>query len=529
MVPRFQRFEAFVVICGLFVGRVHAQAPTLDTSVPPLPGSAASLLGQPPGSGGGSNLNTPGTGGILGSRPGSTMAHGIPTTLSRPALTVGVTDEQMGFSAPAPQPIGPAVPLYGTLELPGQPDNEGPPNGLTLDAAIEHLFSTSPDLKGKFLEIPMARADVLQASLRSNPIFYADAQLFPYGQYNKLALGGPPQYDVNVSIPLDVSRKRRARTAVADRAKTVLEAAFQDAVRQKLNDLYTAYVQVLQDRETLRYTRASIRRQIELEARTRKLFEGKEISKVDYGQVRIQLRTSQIALRDATAAYLKSRVALVALLHLPPAEAPKLELRGSILDKAPPPPPMDQLVRTALESRPDVVSYRLGIKRANADVKLAQANKYSDIYVLYQPYTFQDNQPFGLKSTYGWAVGVTIPLPVFNRNQGAIERAKINVGQSQLQLSTVERQIIADVEAAYTEYDTTRREVAEIFNDVLRIALENRDEAAKLFRSGETSIITYINAELSYSSAVKQYLDTAVRHRQSMLALNTAVGQRILP
>jgi cobalt-zinc-cadmium efflux system outer membrane protein len=509
--------------------QAHGQAPTIDTSVPPLPGSATSLLGMAPGSGGGSNLNTPGAGAILGSRPGPTTAHGIPTALSNPGSAPNVTDEQKPVTAPQPEPIGATAPLFGSLDLPVKPEDEGPPGGLTLEMAIDHLLKTSPDLQGKYLEIPMARADVLQASLRANPILYADAQLMPYGQYSKLNLGGPPQYDVNVSVPLDVSHKRRARTLVAERAKTVLEAAYQDAVRQKLDDLYSAYVQVLQDRQTLRYSRESVRRQVELEARTRQLFQSKVISRSEYGQVRIQLRTSQISVRDAEAAYLKSRIALANLLNLPRGTSASLELRGTILDKVPPPPSLDELLQTALANRPDVVSYRLGVKRADADVRLARANRFSDVYVLLQPYTFQDNQPFGLKSAYGWAVGVTVPLPVFNRNQGAIERAKINVDQSAIQLSMTERQVIADVETAYTEYDVTRREVAEIINDVLKIALENRDEARKLFRTGETSIISYINAELGFSAAVKQYLDTAVRHRRSMLALNTAVGQRILP
>ena len=64
----------------------------------------------------------------------------------------------------------------------------------------------------------------------------------------------------------------------------------------------------------------------------------------------------------------------------------------------PPPPPIDDLRQVALAERPDIVSFRLGVSRAEADVRLAKANAYSDVYVLWQPYTFQDNTPYGLKS-----------------------------------------------------------------------------------------------------------------------------------
>ena len=108
------------------------------------------------------------------------------------------------------------------------------------------------------------------------------------------------------------------------------------------------------------------------------------------------------------------------------------------------------LQKLAVEERPDVVSLRLGIQRAEADVRLARANAYSDVYVLWQPYTFQDNSPYGLKSQYSWALGVTVPLPIYNRNQGGIQRAKLNVTQSQIQLSDLERQAKIDVAAGDT-------------------------------------------------------------------------------
>ena len=46
---------------------------------------------------------------------------------------------------------------------------------------------------------------------------------------------------------------------------------------------------------------------------------------------------------------------------------------------------------------------------------------------------------------------------------------------------------------------------------------------------GETSLLNFLQAQLDYNDVVKQYLDTAIRHRQSMLSLNTTVGRRILP
>ena len=217
------------------------------------------------------------------------------------------------------------------------------------------------------------------------------------------------------------------------------------------------------------------------------------------------------------------------LLNLPAPEAEAIRPRGSIRDTYPPPPPLDSLVRMALDSRPDVIAFRLGILRAEGEVRLAQANRMSDVYLLYQPYTFQDNAPFDRQSTRSWALGVTVPLPLYNRNQGNIERARINVTQSQVELAEREQQMINEVQRAHREYELTRSAIRRIEGRLLPAAERARDDAYRLFTQGEEEAIVYLNAQREYNEAARQYRDMLVRHRRSMLALNSAAGQRLLP
>jgi cobalt-zinc-cadmium efflux system outer membrane protein len=532
---RFARIAslAFVLASSMLADRVAAQAPTIDTSVPSLPGAGGSLLGSAPGSGGSSFINLPGTGGILGGRPGVSTPRGIPTTISSPGTGAGPADMQMPISAPQPAPVSPTTaPFYGTLEIVTQ-DDDGPPSGVTLDQAIGITLERSLDLRSKFMEIPMARADILQANLRANPVFYQDGQLLQYKgtstAFSRAAPGGPSQFDTNVSYPLDISHKRQARTRVAARAERVLEALYQDAVRQRIDDVYGAFVTALAARQTVRYAKESVVKLGEVRERNEQLFQRGVISLADLNQVRIRLHTARLGHADAEAAYRKAKLDLGSLMNLKLDEVAKIELKGTIKDVAPPPPPVEELRKQALAERPDIMSLRLGIHRAEADVRLAKANAYNDVYVLWQPYTFQDNTPFGLKSQYSWALGVTVPLPIYNRNQGGITRAKINVTQSELQLGDLERQAQIDVEEAFQEYEVTRHLVDELRDIVLPPAQQVRDNVFKLYTEGASSVLDYLDAQLQYNQIVKQYLDTAVRHRRSMLSLNTVVGQRIMP
>ena len=162
-------------------------------------------------------------------------------------------------------------------------------------------------------------------------------------------------------------------------------------------------------------------------------------------------------------------------------------------------------------------------------MKLAEANRLSDVYVLYQPYTFQNNAPFDKQSATSWALGVTVPLPVYNRNQGNIQRARVNVTQSQVELAEREQQVANEVRGRSANMLLTRAAVRRIEGRLLPAAARVRDDAYRLYTQGEEEAIVYLNAQREYNEAARQYRDMLVRHRRSMLPLNTAVGQRLLP
>ncbi|MBV8130641.1 MAG: TolC family protein, partial [Planctomycetaceae bacterium] len=238
--------RSLVVVLAVWVvavaGRAQAQGPGTTPELPEIGGST-SIMGNAPGSGGGSFSNLPGTGGFLGGRAGVSAPRSVPTSVVNPASAPSPTALQMAISAPPPAPISPsAAPLVGPLELPSGPEDDGPPDGLTLDQAIDITLERSRDLRAKYYEIPQAKADILQASLRANPVFYQDGQLVPYPGYrfSRTVPGGPTQYDTNITFLLDVTRQRQARTAVAVRAEKVLEAQYQEAVRQRIDDIYDA-------------------------------------------------------------------------------------------------------------------------------------------------------------------------------------------------------------------------------------------------------------------------------------------------
>ena len=527
-------FWSITIAAALSFGTRTAAAQEVEGLLPTITGGASSeagitSLGRSPGAGGLSFESTPAGGDpLLGGRPGPAFPR-VPGATTRPGGGSRGSN-QRGLAAPASLPIS-GFPLYGSLSLPTGPDEDGPPDGLSLDAAIERLLQANLDLRAKFHEIPKAQADILTAGLRANPLLFFDAQRVPYGGSGRGGGGGRQggssvqngtEYDLNVNYPLDLNGKHRARTDVACRAKRVLEAQYQDAVRVEIDNLYTAFVNVLAERQTVRYAQASVAGLRDVLATTRTQLVNKTITEADYLQIKGQLDAAEIGLLDAEELLGDAKRSLGVLLSIPNPQAEQMELRGTIQDRVPPPPPIGELNPIALTSRPDIAAFRLGIARAESDVKLAKANRFQDVYLLYQPYTAEG----GVTS---WAVGATVPLPIYNRNQGNIQRAQINISQVKTEMGSLEQRIIAEVRKAEREYILTRTAVDRLDRDLLPDARRVRDTAFRQFNLGEVDAIAYLNAQRAYQDVVRQYRDTLVRHRRSMLRINTVVGQRLLP
>ncbi len=296
-----------------------------------------------------------------------------------------------------------------------------------------------------------------------------------------------------------------------------------------IQNLYSAYVDVLAARQAVTYAEVSKKGLEDVLKTTMTLLKEDKATSADVDQARSDREIAVVGLMEASEASRRSKRQLAELLSLSPAEAQRLELKGTIQDVAPPLPPDAELYELALQCRPDVVAYRLGTMLAEANVTLQRRNRYQDAYVLFQPFTYQNNMPYGKESGASYAFGITVPMPIFNRNQGNIERARLNVNQSQVEREYAERRVILEVEQALNEYRVSGQIARHIRQQIEPPSRSARNDRLRLFTEGEATVFDYLNAQRRYNDMVKAYLDAAVRHRRSMLALNTAVGQRILP
>ena len=260
------------------------------------------------------------------------------------------------------------------------------------------------------------------------------------------------------------------------------------------------------------------------------LYRSGQISESDLFAVQANLYKAQLQVRESRKAKTAANRALALILNLPLDDVDKIDVFDPVGRLQELPVSKEELVKRAVAKRPDLIAYKYGLRRAQTDLKLAKANAYPDAYILYQPFTFQNNTYLGVPSAYSWTLGATLTVPLFNRNQGNVTRAKINITQTEIQVASAERVVQNDVLNAVLELEQSLVAVSEF----LRRDHSGGYQSPRCGFQAASPVdrpaaIEYLNAQQDYNDQVRAYKDAMVRHRQSILDLNTAVGERVLP
>ena len=142
---------------------------------------------------------------------------------------------------------------------------------------------------------------------------------------------------------------------------------------------------------------------------------------------------------------------------------------------------------------------------------------------------YLDRSQSSERSVNTWGAGVFFTVPLFNRNQGNVRRAEINVMQSQIEADVLESQVVGEVRHAHKDLVHSLADLRRLEKETLPAVRRKRAKAKTRLRAGEIHPEDFLKVERQTTSLVRFYRDTAARNRRNMLRLNTAVGCRILP
>jgi cobalt-zinc-cadmium efflux system outer membrane protein len=398
---------------------------------------------------------------------------------------------------------------------------------MTADDLVRHALAANADLAAARLDIERRRARLRQAGLRPNPTL-------DFGQQNGVFDSpGERETMVGISLPLELGGKRQRRIDLARAELEATEAEVADRERRLANAVLAAHAEALAALHELSVTEELNTVDVEgvrvVEARVN---EG-DAAPLELNLLRVEvdrLRSRRSLIEG------RLRAAMLKLQSLAgmPLDRP-LRLRESLPDVAPieQPGSLESAIETALRTRPDLKLARLEEEVAQAGLRLARAQAAPDLSLFTRYGTNRntfDTTPIGPLTDQDrlLSFGVSITLPIFNRNQGAKAEAAAVITQAQRRREFVEQVVRADVMSAYARYQAARSALATFEQGVITRSNENIRTIRGAYQIGGFRITELLNEQRRLLDAQREYTEALTERYRAWADIQAAMGVAVI-
>lgn len=382
---------------------------------------------------------------------------------------------------------------------------------IPLDRAIEQFYRNNYDILINKFETDKAEADFVGAKLLPNPNFtfnYIGLEPRPLP-----SAGDNTQLTFRLDQLIELGGKRRLRTEAAQETLEAARLTHRDTVRTLLSGFYSLFYNlkldllnvVLAKDELARFDRA-------LEIAQRRYSAG-HLSLVDYSKIRLARIDLENSL-TAAETQLKNDGEQFRLL----VGSDKPLLPAVLLMESFPSYPEEGEIAAAYRNRYDLLALKRQQQAAACNSALARAGRIPDITVGAEYDTFGK----GYDSTVGF--GISLPLPLFNQNQGDILRRSAEAKQIDLQVEKVEKQIVVDVRQALNNFDAALK----TFNAYSLRKTETEElleRSEKAFTLGGITALDLIDTQRTHANFMTKYNQGLVQSNLAEQLIKVATGE----
>jgi len=416
-------------------------------------------------------------------------------------------------SLPDPRPLGRDLPVeVSPTEGLVPPPGENPAGELTLRQALSRSLLHNPGLAAFSLEVRAREAQALQAGLLTNPEQTVEVENFAgSGEFSDFDAA---ESTVSLSQLIELGGKRdKRRTAAALEAKLAgwdYEAKRLDV----LTDTAKAFVEVLASQERLAQA-------TELAALAERFFqtvgarvEAGKVSPVEQTRAQVAVASARLDAGRAERNLAAARKSLAALWG---EGEPAFSQAVGALDNIEPVPSAERLA-TQIEQNPDLARWATETEQRQAGLELARAGAIPDLTV---GFGVRNDQASGDNAL---VAEVSIPLPIFNRNQGGVSAARAALGKARHDQLSVRSQTLASMATSCRELASAYAEGLTLKEQILPAA-DSAFEAATLgYQAGKFGFLEVLDAQRTLFEMRGQYLEALTNYHQARAEVERLIG-----
>jgi cobalt-zinc-cadmium efflux system outer membrane protein len=396
------------------------------------------------------------------------------------------------------------------------------PIRISLDEAVQMALQHNHSMIAARTAIDQSLAMEVTANLRPNPVLFTDWEylpLFSPSFMNTTYLHDSTEADLGLGYLIERGHKRARRYQNAKDVTAQTRSLVADNERGLTYQVAGLFVNVQLAESTIDLAQQDLKSFQQTVDIGELQFKAGGISENDYLKIQLQLLQFETDLEQAQLARAQGLSDLRQLLGYESVSADYDVVDA--FDYLPMKGNLDDLQMQALQSRPDLRASVQGVTAANSGYSLAKADGVPDL-------TVQGNYSHvnGINAATFYA---SIPLPIFNRNQGEIARTHSVITQMQEQQAFTNGQVLTDVKDAYEGLKSSDKVVL-LYRDKYRdVAKKSRDIADYAYHRGGIALLDFLDAERSYRAAELGYRQALASYLLALEQLREAVGTRNLP
>ena len=414
------------------------------------------------------------------------------------------------WSTPLPQPrplgaehaaIRPATVIDGPRRAAAP---EEPAGELTLRAALALALTRSPELAGFAWSVRQAEAECLQAQLLPNPELEAEFENFAgSGEFR-----GTRALETTIALSqlIELGGKRAKRLRLARHDSRLAGWDYEAKRLEVLTATAGRFIEVLAIQEKLDIAREELKLVAATHDAVRQRVVAGKAAPAEQSKATVEVAGARIRIRRAELALLAARHALGATWG---SDKPRFSRAAGDLTEAAELPPIESLVGKLAQS-PAIARWETEISRRRAALALAEARGIGDLTVGAGYRHFRETA----SNDRAMLLTVGVPLPLFDRNQGDIRKAKLAVLRAKADRQAARVKVRNELEGAYQALAAAHAEATSLKSEVLPAAQQSHEAVRQSYQQGKVGYLDLLDAQRTLIKARREYVEAlALRHQ----------------
>jgi len=392
---------------------------------------------------------------------------------------------------------------------------------LSLPQTIEYSLKNNGDLKSFREEKGIRDAGKVKAGLLPNPTLEFEGgtgALTGSSAENNLSFG--------VSQEFLLAGKRKKRLATAERELEMYRWQLAERERVLRGEVKSAFYDLILARKRLALSESFISLNRQLFAVTKERLTAGDIPELEMNLVKVELARSIGKKTEIDKALKQNQTKLWTFMGLPFVEHPAIT--DNLEAEIPLTKTLADLKRLAYERRPDIKAIQAEKSRGESEIILAQAegipNLTAGLAIKYDATSMEVGGMEGKDKAYTLGLKLSMPIPLFDRNQAAVREARAKRNSAESRLSAATTAVEREVETAYAGFVNTGNILAMYRTDILPQLEENLKLTQEAYRLGEVGILTVIEEQKKFFEVNDGYLAALHDRQMALVNLETAVA-----